>query len=95
LAGFQLPLQTDGSKVAANARRVPGSYLSITRSWRAGDRMELTMPMRLTTEPLRDDPGQLAFLYGPLVLAGQFGEALLEPFPASPWLFKQRVNPAP
>jgi hypothetical protein len=28
--------------------------------------------MRLTVEPLRDDPTQQAFLYGPLVLAGQF-----------------------
>ena len=33
------------------------------------------MPMRLTTEPLHDDPGQVAFLYGPLVLAGQLGDA--------------------
>jgi hypothetical protein len=32
------------------------------------------MPMRLSAEPLHDDPNQLAFLYGPLVLAGQFGD---------------------
>jgi hypothetical protein len=30
------------------------------------------MPMRLTAEPLADDRMQQAFLYGPLVLAGQF-----------------------
>ena len=58
-----------------DAPGVPGSYLTITRAWRAGDRVELTMPMRLTTEPLHDDPSQVAFLYGPLVLAGQFGDA--------------------
>jgi len=34
--------------------------------------VELTMPMRLTAEPLADDRTQQAFLYGPLVLAGQF-----------------------
>ncbi len=66
--------------VAINGRKldapgVPGSYLTITRAWRAGDRVELAMPMRITAEPLRDDPSQLAFLYGPLVLAGQFGDA--------------------
>jgi DUF1680 family protein len=66
--------------VTVNGRKldapgVPGSYFTITRAWRAGDRVELTMPMRLTVEPLRDDPSQLAFLYGPLVLAGQFGDA--------------------
>jgi DUF1680 family protein len=66
--------------VTVNGRKldtpgVPGSYLTITRTWRPGDRVELTMPMRLTAEPFRDDPSQLAFLYGPLVLAGQFGDA--------------------
>jgi hypothetical protein len=30
------------------------------------------MPMRLTREVLGDDPSMQAFLYGPLVLAGQF-----------------------
>jgi DUF1680 family protein len=63
--------------VTMNGRRLdvsgtPGSYLSIRRTWSAGDRVELVLPMRLTTEPLRDDPTQRAFLYGPLVLAGQF-----------------------
>ena len=50
----------------------PGSYLTLTRAWKAGDRVELHMPMQLTAEPLRDDPTQQAILYGPLVLAGQF-----------------------
>jgi DUF1680 family protein len=50
----------------------PGSYLALTRAWKAGDRVELTMPMRLAAEPLADDRTQQAFLYGPLVLAGQF-----------------------
>lgn len=58
-----------------DAPGAPDSYLTITRVWRPGDRVGLTMPMRLTVEPLRDDPSQLAFLYGPLVLAGQFGDA--------------------
>ena len=65
------------NSVAINGRPLgvsgtPGSYLSITRVWKAGDRVELITPMRLTVEPLRDDPTQQAFLYGPLVLAGQF-----------------------
>lgn len=57
------PLETAGS---------PGSYLTLKRRWKAGDRVELVMPMRVTAEPLRDDPTRQAFLYGPLVLAGQF-----------------------
>lgn len=50
----------------------PGSYLAIRRAWKAGDRVEFVMPMRLTAEPLHDDPTLQAFLYGPIVLAGQF-----------------------
>ncbi len=51
---------------------MPGSYVRLHRPWKAGDQVELTVPMRLTAEPLPDDPQQQAFLYGPLVLAGQF-----------------------
>ncbi len=54
------------------AAGMPGSYLSLTRAWKAGDRVELDLPMRLTAEPLADDRTQQAFLFGPVVLAGQF-----------------------
>ncbi len=57
------PLETAGT---------PGTYLTLTRHWKAGDRVEVEMPMRLTAEPLHDDTTRQAFLYGPLVLAGQF-----------------------
>jgi DUF1680 family protein len=68
---------TESSSVSINGRKLeaagnPGSYLNITRIWKAGDRVALNMPMRLTAEPLEDDPQTQAFLFGPLVLAGQF-----------------------
>jgi DUF1680 family protein len=44
----------------------------LRRVWKAGDRVEFIVPMQLTAEPLRDDPAKQAFLYGPIVLAGQF-----------------------
>jgi DUF1680 family protein len=50
----------------------PGSYLAIRRVWKVGDRVEFIVPMRLTVKPLRDDITKQAFLYGPIVLAGQF-----------------------
>ena len=50
----------------------PGTYVNLTRVWAVGDRVELEMPMRLTREVLGDDPSMQAFLYGPVVLAGQF-----------------------
>jgi uncharacterized protein len=74
---------TSTSFVSINGSRLeaagaPGSYLSLTRAWKAGDRVELALPMRVTAEPLADDRTQQAFLYGPLVLAGQFPKAALD-----------------
>ena len=51
----------------------PGSYLTINRTWKAGDRVEMQLPMHLHVEAMPDDPGLQAFLYGPLVLAGDLG----------------------
>jgi DUF1680 family protein len=53
----------------------PGSYVSITRTWTKGDRVEVRLPMRLQGEAMPDDPTLQAFLYGPLVLAGELGDA--------------------
>jgi uncharacterized protein len=73
---------TSANSIAVNGRWLevsgtPGSYLAITRVWKAGDRVELALPMRLVAEPLADDRTQQAFLYGPFVLAGQFPKAPL------------------
>jgi DUF1680 family protein len=57
----------------------PGSYLSLTRVWKAGDVVELELPMHLHAEAFPDDPSIRAFLYGPLVLAGDLGGDGLTP----------------
>ncbi len=67
-----------GGSVKINGKPVdalasPGSYLTLARTWKTGDRIEMTMPMRLHVESMPDDPKQQAFLYGPLVLAGDLG----------------------
>jgi DUF1680 family protein len=51
----------------------PGSYLAIRRTWHAGDKVELTLPMHLTEEALPGDPTSVATSYGPLVLAANLG----------------------
>ena len=58
---------------ALDASAAPGSYLTITRAWKAGDRVEMELPMHLHVEAMPDEPGTQAFLYGPLVLAGDLG----------------------
>ncbi|MBL0161473.1 MAG: glycoside hydrolase family 127 protein [Bryobacterales bacterium] len=59
---------------ALESSAAPGSYLSLTRAWKQGDRVELGLPMALTAEPFPDDPSRQAFLYGPVVLAGELGK---------------------
>ncbi|MFO1019481.1 MAG: glycoside hydrolase family 127 protein [Planctomycetales bacterium] len=54
-------------------RGTPGSYVTIRRRWQTGDRLEVQLPMTLRAEPLPYAPKTLAFVYGPIVLAGQLG----------------------
>lgn len=64
---------------ALEASASPGSYLTLQRKWAAGDTVEMQLPMHLHVEAMPDDPGLQAFLYGPLVLAGDLGaEGLTE-----------------
>jgi hypothetical protein len=51
----------------------PSSYLTISRIWRKGDRIEVQFPMSLYIESMPDDETIAAVLYGPTVLAGELG----------------------
>jgi uncharacterized protein len=73
-----------GLEVTVNGKPVrsasePGGYLSIARTWRGGDVIEMKMPMKLHVEPMADDKNKFAILYGPLVLAGALGAEGLQP----------------
>ena len=68
----------DGGSVRVNGRELEafaqaGSYISLTRDWRDGDKVELSLPMRLHSEPLLGDSAMSAALYGPLVVAADLG----------------------
>ena len=64
-------VKVNGKPIEASA--TPGSYLTLTRTWKTGDRVEMALPMRLTIEAMPDEPQTQAVLYGPLVLAGDLG----------------------
>src|SRR5215831_2789194 len=70
-AGNGGAVKVNGAPLGAFA--APSSYLTLTRVWRSGDRVELELPMTLWTEPMPDDASIQAAMYGPLVLAGRLG----------------------
>src|SRR5262249_41885986 len=59
---------------AIEATAAPGSYLTLNRTWKTGDRVEMELPMHLYTETTPDDPKTMSLLYGPMVLAGDLGK---------------------
>ncbi len=69
---------TSGVNVTVNGKKVrikqdPGSYIVLTRKWKAGDKVDVTFPMSLHLVATDDDPNMEAVLYGPIVLAGDMG----------------------
>jgi hypothetical protein len=78
----------NGSAVVASA--APGSYLPVERQWRSGDVIELRVPMSLRAEALPGAPERVAFLFGPVVLAGRLGTAGL--FPGADILRNERTT---
>ena len=76
---------------ALDATAPPGGYLTLARTWKTGDRIEMELPMHLKVEFMPDDRTMQAFLYGPLVLAGDLGaDGLTEDLMVGP-----RVNGPP
>ncbi|ULR55876.1 glycoside hydrolase family 127 protein [Streptomyces deccanensis] len=71
---------TAGFTVTVNGVRqpveaVPGSYLSLSREWRRGDRVGISAPYRLRVERTPDDPMVQSVFFGPLLLVAQSAEA--------------------
>jgi len=78
----QAAITLNGKTLEASAS--PGSYVTLTRVWKE-DRVQIRFAMRLRAEPMPDDPHQQAFLFGPLVLAGDLGaEGLTEAMTIGP-----------
>jgi DUF1680 family protein len=78
------PSWCDAARVSVNGRlhttsRRPGGYIALNRTWRSGDTVEVRLPMTLRAEPLPGNPDVVAFLYGPVVLAGRLGRQGLTP----------------
>ncbi len=76
-------VRLNGAVVRDLPGAVPGGWIVIRRTWRAGDRLEVTLPMMVTFEPAPDQPSVQAVTYGPAVLSGVYDTG---PGPALPTL---------
>ncbi len=52
-------------------KTTPGSYVSLGRTWRANDTIEMRMPFAFSLDPLMDQPNVASILYGPILLAAE------------------------
>jgi len=74
---LRIPYWAQGGSVKLNGAALqafssPSSYLTLNRVWKAGDKIELNLPMGLHVDSMPDDQSMQAMMYGPLVLAGRF-----------------------
>jgi DUF1680 family protein len=67
--GFTVAVNGTPQKLAA----APGTYVTIDRRWRSGDKIEIAMPMSFRTERTIDDPAVQSIYYGPTLMAVQAG----------------------
>jgi DUF1680 family protein len=80
---------TNGATVKINGKKLavkslPGSFIVISQKWKNGDKIEISFPMTLRAVAINDDPKKVAFVYGPIVLAGEMGtEGMVAPEPYS------------
>ena len=62
-------VRINGAAQKIDAR--PGTYVTVSRSWTNGDRIEIDMPFSFRTERALDDPMVQSIFYGPTLLAVQ------------------------
>ncbi|MFL5808886.1 MAG: beta-L-arabinofuranosidase domain-containing protein [Flavisolibacter sp.] len=69
---------TSGAFVTINGKKIsirqnPGSFITLDRKWKNGDKIEIRFPMSLRYVPAPDNPNVTAIAYGPVLLAGAMG----------------------
>jgi DUF1680 family protein len=57
----------------------PGTYLTLRRTWRTNDTIDVRMPLHFSLEPVTDQPNVASLFYGPVLLAAE------EPAPRNDW----------
>lgn len=87
----EIDVKVNGKTAATSSR--PGTFISVNRTWKDGDKVEFTVPMELRTEAMPDNPKRVALLFGPVVLSADLG-ANKGPMPRTPVLVTGSRPPA-
>lgn len=71
---------TQGAFISINdqpqaIKTTPGSYVSLRRKWKNGDRIDIHFPFQFHLAPLMDQQNIASLFYGPVLLAAQETEA--------------------
>lgn len=66
-----LKILVNGKAVSYTAH--PSSYISVDRTWKAGDEVQILLPMHNSLEQLPNVPNYIAFLHGPILLGAKTG----------------------
>jgi hypothetical protein len=103
---FRIPAWAAGATILVNGEAAPapraGSFARVERTWRAGDRVEITFPMVPRVSQWFND--SIAIERGPLVFSHAVGEnwvkmrargmtADWQVFPTTPWNYTLQVDP--
>ncbi|RZL39699.1 MAG: glycosyl hydrolase [Rubrivivax sp.] len=64
-----LKVKLNGKPVKVTAK--PGGHVELRRAWKAGDQVDIELPMRTTLEPMPGLKNYVAVLHGPIVLAAK------------------------
>ncbi|MGF7024310.1 beta-L-arabinofuranosidase domain-containing protein [Sphingobacterium sp. HSC-15S19] len=65
--GFFVAINGVDQKIKAE----PGTYLTLNRTWKDGDVINLKMPFQFHLDPVMDQPNMASLFYGPILLAAQ------------------------
>jgi DUF1680 family protein len=75
--GMQVRINGAAQSVTAT----PGGYLTLDRTWNAGDVVDVTLPMAIALDRTPDDATVQSVRYGGIVLAGRYGSSGLSSLP--------------
>jgi DUF1680 family protein len=76
LASEKLPVSINGELAAVTSKK--GGFAELSRKWKAGDRIEVELPMKLRVVRQHQCEGWVSIFYGPIMLAGELGSEGLE-----------------